>query len=66
MTTRTDEPRSKRLVITVMTVSFAAMMLFMFTRGGTCERYEKKMQRQESMRNYLDSMRMESDKKKVK
>ena len=58
------EAKSKRAVITVMTISFTAAMLFMISRGGTCERYERKMNQQQQMRNYIDSMRMESDKKK--
>lgn len=63
---RANEEKSKRTVITVMTISFAVAMLFLFSRGGTCERYERKMEQQKAMRNYIDSMRMEKDRKQIR
>mgnify|MGYP000358184408 CR=1 FL=1 len=54
----------KRILITLLTVVFGVVMLFLVTRGGMCERYERKMERQRYMRDYIDSMRMESDKAK--
>jgi len=66
----TDPPvpdkRNKRIVITTMTIAFAVTFFFLVGRGSTCERYERKMEGQTLMRNYIDSMRMESDKKKSK
>lgn len=64
---RVPDPREgkrKRIIITIMTVAFCAALLFLISRGGMCERYERKMERQRLMRDYIDSMRMESDKMK--
>lgn len=56
----------KRILITVLTVAFGIVLLLLVSRGGMCERYERKMERQRLMRDYIDSMRMESDKKKMR
>lgn len=61
---RPGEQKRKRIIITVMTALFAIALLFLVSRGGMCERYERKMERQRLMRDYLDSMRMESDRSK--
>lgn len=36
---------------------FGAALLIAVLNGGQCERYERKMERQRMMREYLDSMR---------
>lgn len=36
---------------------FGASLLIAVLNGGQCERYERKMERQKMMREYLDSMR---------
>ncbi len=61
-----NDLKRKRIFITAITAVFAIAMLFVVSRGGMCERYERKMERQQLMRDYLDSMRMESDKAKVR
>ena len=66
MTPIPGEQKRKRIIITAMTALFAIAMLFLVSRGGMCERYERKMERQRLMRDYLDSMRMESDKAKMR
>lgn len=60
------EMKRKRILITALTVAFGIALMFLVSRGGMCERYERKMERQRLMRDYIDSMRMESDKKKFR
>jgi hypothetical protein len=36
---------------------FGAVLIITVLNGGQCERYERKMERQKMMREYLDSMR---------
>jgi hypothetical protein len=38
-------------------VVFGAALILVVLNGGQCERYERKMERQKMMRDYLDSMR---------
>ena len=42
---------------------FAVLFAFLVFSGGACERYERKMERQRLMREYLDSQRSEGQKK---
>lgn len=60
------DQKRKRIIITALTAFFAIAMLVLISRGGMCERYERKMERQRLMRDYLDSMRMESEKSKAR
>jgi len=39
------------------TVVFAAIFFLLIINGGMCERYERKMERQRLMREYIDSQR---------
>ena len=39
------------------TVVFASIFFLLLINGGQCERYERKMERQRMMREYLDSQR---------
>lgn len=41
----------------VLGLLFGASLIIAVLNGGQCERYERKMQRQQMMREYLDSMR---------
>ena len=38
---------------------FGAALIIAVLNGGQCERYERKMERQKLMREYLDSMRQQ-------
>lgn len=65
MTTPTSKSSQRRL-LTLMTVLFCAAFFIAIMRGGMCERYERKMERMNSMRHYIDSMRTDEQLKKIK
>lgn len=50
---------------TVMIASllFGIVLIALVVNGGMCQRYERKMQRQQLMRQYLDSQRAEEQKR---
>ncbi|MFN4908083.1 MAG: hypothetical protein ACK475_09010 [Bacteroidota bacterium] len=51
-------PEKKTPVIPiVMGVVFGAVLLMLVLNGGMCERYNRKMERQRQMREYLESQR---------
>lgn len=67
MTTSAPTPRRKhRPLLTALTILFCAAFFFAILRGGMCERYERKMERMNSMRQYIDSMRTDEQLKKLK
>lgn len=50
--------KPQRVWISVLLgVTFGAALILAVLNGGQCERYERKMERQKMMRDYLDSMR---------
>lgn len=64
-----NEPTPKRNIrpiVTTLTVLFCAAVFLSMMRGGMCERYERKMNRMDNMRHYIDSMRTEEQLKKIK
>jgi hypothetical protein len=56
--------RRQRMIFTLAAI-FAAIFFSLIFNGGQCERYEKKMERQRLMRDYLDSQRREEQLKKL-
>ena len=44
-------------------VVFGVVLVALVVNGGMCERYNRKMQRQQLMRQYLDSIRAEEQKR---
>jgi len=56
--------RRDRAVFTLAAV-FAVIFTLLLLNSGQCERYEKKMQRQQLMKNYIDSVRHEEQLKKL-
>ncbi len=51
-------PKKQRPWISVVLgLVFGAALIIAVLNGGQCERYERKMERQKMMREYLDSMR---------
>lgn len=54
----TDERSNKRSVITlILGLIFGLILVVMVLNGGMCERYERRMQRQKLMQEYLNSQR---------
>lgn len=41
----------------ILGVVFGTVLVIMVLRGGMCERYERKMETQRAMREYLNSQR---------
>ncbi len=58
--------RNHRPLLTLLTILFCAAFFIAIMRGGMCERYERKMDRMNSMRHYIDSMRTDEQLKKLK
>lgn len=54
--------RTNRLSV-IAAVLFGIVLLALVINGGMCERYERKMQRQKLMRQYLDSQRAEGQRR---
>jgi len=51
-------PKKQRPWISVVLgLVFGTALIIAVLNGGQCERYERKMERQKMMREYLDSMR---------
>lgn len=48
------------------TVVFAALFFLLIINGGMCERYERKMERQRLMREYIDSQRSLEQREKLR
>lgn len=59
-------PRRIKPLVTALTVLFCAAMFIAIMRGGMCERYERKMLRQDLMRHYIDSVRSEEQLRKAR
>ncbi|HBB26037.1 MAG TPA: hypothetical protein DCZ59_07190 [Bacteroidetes bacterium] len=58
MSDNSSIPQKKTPVIPiVMGVAFGAVLLMLVLNGGMCERYNRKMERQRQMREYLESQR---------
>jgi len=54
----TDKRSNKRSVITlILGLIFGSILVVMVLNGGMCERYERRMQRQKLMQEYLNSQR---------
>lgn len=49
--------RQRPWISVLLGLLFGAGLLIAVLNGGQCERYERKMERQKMMREYLDSMR---------
>ncbi len=49
--------RQRPWISIVLGLLFGAALVIAVLNGGQCERYERKMERQRMMREYLDSMR---------
>ncbi len=47
-------------MITVATILFAIVFIILLLNSGQYERYQKKMEQRESMKNYLDSQKAQS------
>jgi len=60
------ERPQNRFVIPVLTAVFLVVVMILIMNGGMCERYERRMQRQEMMRHYYDSVRRESQLERLK
>jgi|GEM_PF-486317 len=58
--------KSQRPILTVLTILFCAAFFIAIMRGGMCERYERKMDRMNLMRQYIDSMRTDEQLKKIR
>lgn len=59
-------PERKRQVIpVVLGLVFGVVLLILVINGGMCERYERKMQRQQMMRHYIDSVRSAEQREKL-
>ncbi|CAN5452075.1 hypothetical protein BH10BAC6_BH10BAC6_16200 [soil metagenome] len=58
--------KSHRPILTALTILFCAAFFIAIMRGGMCERYERKMDRMNSMRQYIDSMRTDEQLKKIR
>ncbi len=58
---RTD----KRSAIPLLVAMFSVVLVLLILNGGMCERYERKMERQRLMREYIDSQRSEEQLKKL-
>ena len=46
-----------RRTVIGLTIVFSAIFFLLVINGGMCERYERKMERQRMMREYIDSQR---------
>ena len=57
--------RRDRVVFTLAAV-FAVIFTLLVMNSGQCERYERKMERQQLMRKYIDSVRHEEQLKKLR
>jgi hypothetical protein len=57
MPEQTPAPRRRNVVPAVLAGVFLVIFYVLVFSGGYCERYERKEQRRELMRQYLDSMR---------
>lgn len=47
----------KQLIPVVLGLIFGAVLIALVLNGGMCERYNRKMERQRYMRQYLESQR---------
>ena len=59
------ERRERNVVITSLTIIFIVVVMMLIANGGQCERYERKMLRQQLMREQIDSIRREEQLKKL-
>lgn len=57
MSESTPPARRQNYVPAVLAAIFIVVFYVLIFNGGYCERYERKEQRRELMRQYLDSMR---------
>jgi hypothetical protein len=53
----TDKRSRNSWIPIVLGIVFGSILIVMVLNGGMCERYERRMQRQRMMQEYLDSMR---------
>lgn len=53
----TAQKKQRPWISVVLGLVFGAALIIAVLNGGQCERYERKMERQKMMREYLDSMR---------
>lgn len=60
--TMTKQRRTSNAVFVAAAI-FGIILLVLVINGGMCERYNRKMQRQQLMRQYLDSIRAEEQKR---
>ena len=56
-------PKRSNSLIYAAAALFGVVLLLLVVNGGMCERYNRKMQRQQLMRQYLDSIRAEEQKR---
>ncbi|MBU3699994.1 MAG: hypothetical protein FGM33_08310 [Candidatus Kapabacteria bacterium] len=52
-----QQDKKTPVVPIVMGLVFGAVLIMLVLNGGMCERYERKMERQRQMRDYLESQR---------
>lgn len=52
-----EKPPRNTWIPIVLGIVFGAVLIVMVLNGGMCERYERRMERQRMMQEYLDSMR---------
>lgn len=57
MTDESPQPKRTNIVPVIMAVAFAVIFFALVANGGQCERYNKKMERQEQLRKYYESLR---------
>lgn len=55
MSREEDDRRSMRTI--VLGLVFGTVLVVMVLRGGMCERYERQMETQRAMKEYLNSQR---------
>jgi len=56
-TLMTAPKKQRPWISVVLGLVFGTALIIAVLNGGQCERYERKMERQKMMREYLDSMR---------
>ncbi len=59
-------PERRRQVMPILLgFGFGIILIILVLNGGMCERYQRKMERQEMMRHYIDSVRSEEQRQKL-
>lgn len=60
-------PERRRQVIPIaLGLGFGIVLIILVLNGGMCERYQRKMERQEMLRHYIDSVRSEEQRQKLR